>query len=165
MRLMDCRVKWRKDDALCLKPDNGGDLDWSHLSFLAQPALQRLTIPLSQIRRRVIGALQEFHQRSIRITRRANGIVRQQKLAQLLAEERLRWPHLRRAKAVRRWIGVRIERRIIDRPAATRPETGARHLVRISLLCHGIWQMWHTAGMARCGTARKPRHRQIKAAP
>ena len=61
--------------------------DRSDLPRCPQAAFQGLAIPFPEIRRRVVRALQEFHQRGIWITCLAHGIVGKQKLAQLLAEK------------------------------------------------------------------------------
>ena len=122
-------------------------------------------VPFRQIGRRVVGALQELHQRPVGVARGSHGVVGHKKLAQLFREKCLRRIHFRRAETLRRRIGVGIERRIVDGPAAARPEAGTRNLVRIGLLGHGIRQMRHTARMARRRTAGKARHRQIEAAP
>src|SRR5207237_7701685 len=111
-----------------------------------------------------IGGLQEFEQRLIGIISRPHGVVRQDELAERLAEERRFWLHARGAKARRLRIGIGIERGIID-CTGTRPEAGAAYFVRISLKGDRIGQVRHAAGMAGRATAGKPRHREIEAAP
>ena len=130
----------------------------------AQPAFQSGAVPLAVVRRRRIGALEELHQRLPWVARGSHPIVRQDELAKLLAEERLDRAHRGGGKAFWRRIGIGVESRVIDRPAA-RPEAGARHFMGIGFPGHGIGQMRHAAGMGRGAPAGKPRHREIEAAP
>src|SRR5262249_44549249 len=73
--------------------------------------------------------------------------------------------HARRAETIGRGICIGVERRIVDRPTAARPESGARNLVRICLLCDCIRQIGHPTRVTRCWTSRKARHSEIEASP
>src|SRR6202045_3383091 len=59
-----------------------------HYARPAECAFQRFAVPLRRIGRGLIGALQEFEQRLIRLRGRAHGVVGQDELAERLAEER-----------------------------------------------------------------------------
>ena len=56
--------------------------------LLAQPAFQCVPVPAAQIRRRVVRALQERHQRRLRLARRPHRVIGQDEFAELLRPER-----------------------------------------------------------------------------
>ncbi len=93
----------------------------------AQWAFQRFGVPFRGIGRSLIGALQEFEQRAIRIIRGAHGVIGKDEFAERFAEERRIGPRLDGAKARRFGIGVGIECGIVDCAAAEpegEPEAG-----------------------------------------
>src|SRR5437763_1887864 len=64
-------------------------LNQSRSPSLAQRAFQCGTVPMGQVRGRLIRALQEFHQLAFGVRRNTHGVVGQDEFAQLLGEERL----------------------------------------------------------------------------
>src|SRR6516164_11361433 len=144
---------------------SGSVLDASWPAYLPQPALQRFSIPFCQARCRVVGALQKLHQSSIGVACGAHGVIGQKEFAEIPAEKCGLRLHARRAESIGRGICIGVERRIVDRPTAARPESGARNLVRICLLCDGIRQIGHPTRVTRCWTSRKARHSEIEASP
>src|SRR3984893_2908692 len=115
------------------------DLDRPWSPGLSQGAFQCSPIPSTEIRRRLVGALQELHERALGVRRRAHRVIRQDEFAQLLGKEGLCGEDGGGGKALGRRIGVGIERRISHWPAA-RPEPGTRHLMRIGFASDRIRQ-------------------------
>src|SRR5260370_17708583 len=70
------------------KLSSSGGSDLPHHAGLAQRAFQRLAVPFRGIGGSLVGALQEFEQRLVWLRGRAHGVIRQDELAERLAEER-----------------------------------------------------------------------------
>ena len=103
----------------------------------SQRAFKGSAVPISFFGCCRVRALQKSHQRSLRVGRGAYCIIGQNEFAKLLAEKRLRWPHGRGSKPLRRRVCVRIICRVVDR-ASARPESCTRHLMGIGLAHHSV---------------------------
>src|SRR5438445_12862331 len=95
-------------------------------------AFQALAVPPAQIRRRLISALEKFHERSSRRRRASHIIVHKQKLLHLWMVKGRFWTNalLRKTRRLRRRIGI--ESRTRDVPSA-RPESRAADFMGIRL--------------------------------
>src|SRR6266851_6164473 len=94
--------------------------------------LQALAVPLAQISRCVVRALEEIHKRVLRRWRRSHIVIHQQELFQLRVVESRLQPNALFTKAGRLRRGIRVKRWSLNIPA-TGPEPGATHFVRVSL--------------------------------
>src|SRR5215472_8520590 len=89
------------------------------------------------LRRRLIGFLQKAEQQRIGIARLAYGVIRQDKLAELVVVSRFGGLEPRAAVASRLRIGIDVERRATV-TAIARPEAAARYFVRIGFVHHPL---------------------------
>src|ERR1700704_3128000 len=101
----------------------------------AARAFESGSIPASRLSGRFIGALQKSEQGRLRVARRADCVIRKQKLTERLAEVGGGRLHGRLPEAGGSWIRVRIKCGEVDAVAA-RPESGAADLVRIGFAHH-----------------------------
>ena len=119
---------------------------------------------LSAVRRRLVRALQELQQRAVRIRRGAHRFVGQDELARLGVVAGGRRPTRAGGVALRLGIGIRVEGRFVDRPAAG-PEARAAALLRVRLHHHVVRAVRRAARMSRGRAAGEARDRQVEAAP
>ena len=94
-------------------------------------------IPFPASGRRLICGIEESEERIVRIRCGADDIVRQEKLAEALAEEGCRRRDGGCPKSLRLRIGVGVERCLFETGAA-RPKSRATDLVRISIAHHHV---------------------------
>src|SRR5208283_2864391 len=122
-------------------------------------AFQVLAVPIPQAGRRVIRALQKFHQRRFRRVSGAHVVVHQQELLQLWMVESGLWANLpfREAGRFRRRVGIESRSRDI---AAAGPDSGATDFVRVSLASNGIG-----SGPLRSPPAGETGDRKIESSP
>src|SRR3989442_8401988 len=134
---------------------------WSGLTDVpgSRPALQRVAVPLPEVRRRVVGTLEERQQRVHRRACGPDGGVGQDEDAHILlvGHGAGQWDEVSQARGLGCRVGI--ERRLLH-GATAGPEAGADHLVRVALLRHPV-RPRPLGGPA----PREPRHREIEAAP
>src|SRR5437773_8284309 len=126
--------------------------------------LQCGTVPLSQLRGGVVGALREFEKDFIRLFSSAYCVVRQYELAQFdLVESSIRL-NFRLCESRRFGIRIGIEdRRRRSRVAG--PKTQTAYFLRVGLARDLVRQMRDSPRMGRRRPPGKTRHCQIKTAP
>src|ERR1017187_8456958 len=125
---------------------------------------ERSAVPVRAMGCSLVSACKECEQCGIGIRRASHRIIGQQELSERFAEGRCLRLYRELAEPHRRRIRVRIERSVVC-SAATRPESGAAHLVRIGLAhhdaCHAGGLSCHRGGPS----SREPRHCEIEASP
>src|SRR5579864_1076002 len=145
------------------RPARSG-LDLSHHAWFSGRTFQCIAVPFGGDSRGLVGALEKFEQRSVRVRRRTDGVIRQEEFAQGLAEKCGLGSYPRGSETGWFGIGVGVERRVID-CAGARPKAGAALLVGIGLARNRVRQVRHAAGMAGRATAGEAANREIEAAP
>src|SRR5262249_41060496 len=131
----------------------------------AQRAVQRRPIPVTEIRSRLVRALQECHESALGVRRRTHCGVWQNEFTQLLGKESLFRARGGGGEALGRRVGVGIERRIGHWSATAWPEPRARYLMRIGFARDGIRQVRHTAWVRWCASSGEACYGKIETAP
>src|SRR5262249_19157221 len=148
---------------------------WLRLSQITRPSrrsppgplplpLQRLAVPIPQLRGGGVGLLQESEQEPVGIVRALHGVVGQDELPEPGVIEGLGAGETRLAVALRLRVGVD-EERCAALTARAGPEAAARALVRIGLGDHPGGDVGRAPFRRRRRAAGEARHRQVEAAP
>src|SRR5271169_1291683 len=95
-------------------------------AWYSKRAFESGAVPVCEIGRRLIGALEKGKQHRVRVGRGADGVIGQKELAQTFVEEGGLGRGGVASKTLRNGIGIGIESGIID-AAAPGPKTGAAH--------------------------------------
>ena len=109
-----------------------------------------------------VGAAKELEQHGVRIGRGADGLIRQDELAQCLVEAGGVASHRVGPVAVGFGIGVGVEDTFA---VGAGPVAGAADLVRVGLVHHVRPAVRCAAGMRRSGATREPCHGEIERTP
>src|SRR5512146_1858770 len=132
--------------------------------FLCHLPLQFPSIPLRQVRARIVRALAELQQSSSWIRRLPYIVVLQQELAQFFVIEGKIRPHFCVGESLRRGRGVGVKRRILEdrapRRLSSRPPSGADDFVRVRFLRDRV----RTVAFRRAAP-RESRYRQAETPP